>query len=274
MPDTAYDFLTNFFVQHLSFTPTSGQIADFEADLHLVSPFLMEAALIEVKNGSLKALLASDSRQWRSAIFKVYNRKVAEHAQLFPVFHTFETSLRSTVVVYLEKYYDHRRWWRRIYEELRRGNQATTVSDINNIFVSKDTAHAIGEIILAIDGNNFQKQLVGKFLNGYQFIEYCNLAHVGRLIEVHWSAFSPLFINNTTRLSLSDFKSHFSRVRDARNDIYHHKSVARTSNVISSAEKILDYLDCSLSFVCSKISESSPVPHSFGIPVQPRHRCW
>src|SRR4051812_38521994 len=110
MTDTSHEFLTKFFREHLPFTPTPGQVAHFEADLSLVSPFLMEAALIEVKNGTLGNVLAYSPNQWRPAIFGVYNRKVAEHAQLFPIFHCFETAFRSKTAVTLEKHYQHKRW--------------------------------------------------------------------------------------------------------------------------------------------------------------------
>lgn len=52
MPDTSYEFLVKFFENYLPFTPTPGQVAVFQNDLSLVSPYLMEAALVELKNGS------------------------------------------------------------------------------------------------------------------------------------------------------------------------------------------------------------------------------
>jgi hypothetical protein len=97
MPDTSHEFLTTFFTDHLPFTPTRGQIDTFERDLSLVSPYLMLASLEEVKAGTLGNVLVYRPNEWRGAIFSVYNRKVAEHAQLFPVFHSFETAFRSPI---------------------------------------------------------------------------------------------------------------------------------------------------------------------------------
>src|SRR5258708_10624124 len=96
MTDCSYEFLTKFFSDHLPFIPTEGQIADFQAHLALVSPFLMEASLIEVRAGTLGYVLVYRPIEWRASIFKVYNRTDAEHAQLFSIFHSFETALRST----------------------------------------------------------------------------------------------------------------------------------------------------------------------------------
>jgi hypothetical protein len=129
MPDTSYDSLIKFFVNYLPFTPTAGQVDDFTRDLSLVSPYLMEASLVEIKEGKLgrQPECAAD---WRPAVFKVYNRKVAEHAQLFGMFHSFETAFRSTVAVTLEQHYQHKRWWRPIYDELRLGNKARPVHEL------------------------------------------------------------------------------------------------------------------------------------------------
>jgi hypothetical protein len=101
VPDISYEFLTKFFTRYLPFTPTESQISDFQADLALVSPFLMEASLVEVTSGTLGHVLVYRPNEWRSAIFQVYHRKVAEHARLFPIFHSFETAFRSTIAIAL-----------------------------------------------------------------------------------------------------------------------------------------------------------------------------
>jgi hypothetical protein len=103
MLDACHRHLTDFFANYLPFTPTSRDIELFETDLRLVSPFIMKAALKEVASGV--ALRYRPISEWRKAIFKVYNRKVSEDAQLFPVFHSFETAFRSTVAVELEAFY-------------------------------------------------------------------------------------------------------------------------------------------------------------------------
>lgn len=273
MPDTSYEFLTEFFRNYLPFTPTPPQVDDFQKDLALVSPYLMEAALVEIKEGKLgkKPECAAD---WRPMVFQVYNRKVAEHAQLFGLFHTFETAFRSTVAVTLEQHYQHARWWRKIYDELRLGHKARTVKQIGTKTVSSDTAHSIGEIIFAIDGDRFQRNQVGDFVNGFQFVEACELGHIARLIEDHWDVFSPRFVRGRNRLSLAHFKIKFKAVREARNDVYHHKSVARMKDVVNHAEDLLDYLDFSLNFVCTKISGVSPTKLKFSFAIEPRHRSW
>ncbi|SIN83583.1 hypothetical protein SAMN05443247_00082 [Bradyrhizobium erythrophlei] len=273
MPDTTYEFLIKFFVNYLPFTPTSGQVDEFKSDLSLVSPYLMEASLVEVKNGTLGKNLAL-GKDWRPAIFQVYNRKVAEHAQLFPIFHSFETAFRSTLAVTLEDHYQIPAWWTIIYQRLREGKEARTITVINGKRIATDASHSIGEIIYAIDGDRFQRNLVSKCSNGFQFLECCELSHIARLIEDHWSLFAPKFVRGKNKLSLEHFKTKFRVVREARNDVYHHKSLAKMTDVVSHAEDLLDYLGFSLRFVFEKISDSVPQEPRFAFKIRAQHRTW
>jgi hypothetical protein len=273
MADTSYEFLIKFFENYLPFTPTPGQVDDFKRDLSLVSPYLMEASLVEVKNGALGKAL-SRGQDWRPAIFQIYNRKVAEHAQLFPVFHSFETAFRSTLAVALEDYYQLPKWWDIIYQRLRSGAEARTITIINGKKIATDASHSIGEIIYAIDGDRFQRNLVSSFSNGFQFLECCELSHVARLIEDHWFLFAPKFVRRKNKLSLEHFKTKFKLVREARNDVYHHKSVARMTDVVTHAEDLLDYLGFSLKFVYDKVSDAVPQELRFTVKIRADHRTW
>ncbi|HXW48602.1 MAG TPA: hypothetical protein VEK31_04080 [Xanthobacteraceae bacterium] len=210
---------------------------------------------------------------WRPLIFQIYNRKVAEHAQLFPIFHTFETAFRSTVAVTLEDHYHHARWWRGIYNQLRNGNSATSITQIGGVPIPSHAAHRIGQIMMAIDGDQWQRNIVSGLKNGYQFVEWCDLGHIRQLIEEHWRVFSPRFAQ-PKRLTLADFKAKFDRVREARNDVYHHKAVARLANVVATAEELLDYLNCSIDFVYHKITAATPTAPQFSFPIQHRHNTW
>lgn len=273
MPATATEFLTRFFVEDLPFTPTARQIDVFLSDLGLVSPYLMAGALKEVRAGIVGSILVYQPNDWRRLIFEIYNRKVAEHAQLFPIFHTFETAFRSMVAVTLEDHYRHSRWWRTIYQELRKGNKATSITQVSGVAMPRDAAHRIGQIILAID-DQFRRNIVPGLTNGYQFVECCDLSHIRQLIEEHWPVFSTKFTRAGKRLTFAAFISKFNRVRDARNDVYHHKAVARLTQVVSTAEELLDYLNCSIGFVHSKITAANPNELQFAVPVEPRHNAW
>ncbi|BAR58505.1 hypothetical protein NK6_5346 [Bradyrhizobium diazoefficiens] len=56
--------------------------------------------------------------------------------------------------------------------------------------------------------------------------------------------------------------------------MYHHKSIARMTDVVFNAEDLLDYLDFSLNFVCTKIGEATHTNLKFAVAVEIRHRTW
>ena len=88
------------------------------------------------------------------------------------------------------------------------------------------------------------------------------------------TVFAPRFVRGGIHLSLDHFKTKFRAVREARNDVYHHKSVARMTDVVFHAEDLLDYLDFSLDFVCNKITDVPPTKLRFAVLVEARHRTW
>ena len=275
MLGTATEFLTRFFVEDLPFTPTARQIDVFLSDLGLVNPHLMAGALKEVRAGIVGSVLVYQPNDWRRLIFQIYNRKVAEHAQLYPIFHTFETSFRSTVAVTLEDHYRHPRWWAGIYQQLRKGNPATTISQVSGVPMPKHAAHRIGQILIAIDGDQFRRNIVAGLKNGYEFAERCDLRQIRQLIVEHWKpVFEDQFVRPQKRLTQADFRAKFDRVLEARNDVYHHKPVARLNNVVATAEELLDYLDCSIDFVYQKIKDATPKSPHFSVQIEPRHNTY
>jgi hypothetical protein len=174
MSVTSQEFLVKFFKKYLPFTPVTEQVEVFKADLSLVSPYLMEAALVEIKEG-IQGKKPESATDWRPAVFKIYNRKIAEHAQLFGLFHSFETAFRSTVAVTLEQYFQEKRWWRPVYDAMKANRRIRTVRRIGTVTISGNKANTIAEIIRAVDGDQLQRDLVGHFGNGYQLLEECDL---------------------------------------------------------------------------------------------------
>jgi hypothetical protein len=272
MPAASFRVLSQFFQEHLHFTPTPGQVELLESDLALVSPDLMEAALKEVSESH--ALAARHVKEFRGIIFRVYNRKVAEHQQLFSIFHTFETAFRSTVSVNLEAYYGRPDWWAVIYHALRKGASTRTVPRIGCRSLPKDTAHLIGEIIYYIDGEALQRNRIPKLPDGYALTQHCKLSHIGKLVTEHWCVFQAQFVHGARKLTLTDFRDKFRRVCDARNEVYHHRSFNGMTKAVLSAEELLDRLDYSLGFVYQKIASARVLAPKFAIAIETRHHAW
>jgi hypothetical protein len=84
-------------------------------------------------------------------------------------------------------------------------------------------------------------------------------------VTEHWSIFAPLYFQGRRPMTRKEFSAKFLNVREARNDIYHHKSLARMNNVVFSAEELLDRIGCSLSFSYEKITGAAVSPPNFRI---------
>jgi hypothetical protein len=271
MSDACNRYLTDFFTNYLPFTPTSRDVEMLKRDLQLVSPFIMRAALKEVK-ATQPALRCRPISDWREAIFRVYNRKVAEHAQLFPVFHSFETAFRSTVAVDLEDFYKQNDWWTPVKNDLVATDAPRSQIHIHGRQISSDITFLITKIITDIELKS--KIDVRALADGYEFLEYCSLNHVKDLILNHWHIFGGRFRRGKLLMSQKDFSARFYRVINARNEIYHHKSVAGLKHVVSTAEELLDNLNYSLGFATHKIASSTPKALTFNISVGKRHNTW
>jgi hypothetical protein len=269
MLDACHRHLTDFFANYLPFTPTSRDIELFETDLRLVSPFIMKAALKEVASGT--ALRYRPISEWRKAIFKVYNRKVSEHAQLFPVFHSFETAFRSTVAVELEAFYQQSDWWMPVKKEMILSESSREEIQIHGRHIPRETVSLIKKLIGDIEYKD--KIDVSTIADGYELLQLCSLNHIRELVIDHWSLFAARFIRRQ-QMSQKDFSAKFYRIMNARNDIYHHKSVAHLSNVVSTAEELLDSLNFSLRFATLEFATSTPKALQFKNPVLKRHNTW
>ena len=262
---STFNYISDFFQNHLHFTPTAAQIETFERDIALVSPKLLAASLHELS--ATKKLVGQAPDKQRALIFDVYNRKVAEHASLFPILHTFEVAFRSTTAVTLEDHYGIMDWWmpvrRWVVDE---GRPIQSLQFIGNqSSIANDTLDTIHQVTKKIAENT----AISSLTDGFMFVECCTMTQMRDLITNHWPVFSMKF---PTSLTKDAFQKKFDAVNRARNDIYHHKSVARTTKVVEVAEELLDYLDCSLSFIYGKISKAKVSAPPFKRKMESRHR--
>jgi hypothetical protein len=258
MPEASLRVLKEFFVNHLNFTPTAGDILLFERDLAVVSPSLMRASLAEIRN--TQPMQSGRARDWREAIYRVYNRKVAEHAQLFPLFHSFETAFRSVTAVTLENHYQQPKWWAPFEVALKTGAHAKTITKIGAIGISTDVAVAMTYMV---DDLIRKKVSLTALTNGYELLTETDLSRVGALIFHHWPIFKPFFVRKSVPLSRAHFMTKFDRVRDARNSVYHHKSFAGFTDCYQSAEDLMAYLSFPLERIHAKIAAAKCAPPAY-----------
>ncbi|WP_207184161.1 hypothetical protein [Methylobacterium indicum] len=232
-------------MNHLHFTPTRADTDRFEADLSVVSPSLMKASLKELSNGTR---MPAGGKGWRTAMYEVYNRKVAEHAQLFPVFHCFETAFRSYTAVNLEDFYGIRQWWSQSYREITTGSPVVTIGVIKSVpSLYKRSIKITTENLM----NNYD---VMSFSDGYEFLENADLYDVQRLIIEHWPIFKKNFKIRGQPISSNVFRDKFNIIRTARNSVYHHKSFGGMKQVYEYSDELLRCINFPLSSVHKRIA--------------------
>ncbi len=268
--------LKALFVRGLKFTPTPAQLAAFEGDLRrLNAAYWKEAVLSVVRSKQISGRI-SNPATLRAAVNAIYGRKIAEASNLGVLLGTFECAFRSTVAVGMEDYFGMRFWWLGIENAMRNGNDATSITRIGTRPISRDLANVIGDILSYIDGDR-NGNLVGRTLrtikNGYELLGHTTLSQLQRLIENQWALFNPMYFGRPGRPNLTKgkFTPKFKRVRDARNDIFHHRPVAKKSEIVSLAEELMDYIDVSASQMVGNIAASTPGAFAFSRAVEKRH---
>lgn len=248
MPAASHRVLQDLFENHLHFTPTVSDIAQFETDLAVVSPSLMKDSLIELSVGRSQVPIGRGA--WRTAIYAVYNRKVAEHAQLFPAFHCFETAFRSTVAVTLEEHYRIPRWWGPSTTEHRGGAIASTIGVVQS--VPRLRLRAI--LLLVTDLTEKSRLDVTAFQDGYQLLGHSTLGQIRRLVDTHWTLFKDRFVVRGQPMAPTAFHIKFDRVEKGRNAVYHHRSLEGMADVYEAARELLECIGFDLPTVHGKIA--------------------
>ena len=265
-------FLRKLFAEHLNFTPTPSQILSFEKDLTRVSPSLMQASILEVKNSG--AMTRVPPREARAAIFGVYNRKLAEQSRMFPVFHIFETSFRSLLAVELEAEYGGvPDWWRPVELSLRQNIPPVPLVRVSGKAMSQDGHKALVSLIKSIMERRGGSNTLSNAKDGYDLFAIAYLQHIQSLAIEHWGAITRSFrtsVRGKPPVTKTQFNDYFAKIRDVRNEVYHHNSTSDMNRVVAIIEDMLDRVDINLAFSLRQVTASTP--RAFTLTVLPEHR--
>jgi hypothetical protein len=187
---------------------------------------------------------------------------VAEHSQLFPVFHSLETAFRSTTAVVLEERYKTSDWWAPSKKAVTSSAGPQSVRAINGVPITKNIAATIGYMVSDLIS---KKVDFTKLNSGYELLEETDLYHIERLIHDHWPSFRSIFVREDKLLGVIKFVEQFKWLREARNAVYHHQSFTNLARAYQSAEDMLAYLDFPLPRVHQRIHYSvcPPPPYKW-----------
>jgi hypothetical protein len=214
----------------------------------------MKAALVELSQGKSKLPIGTGA--WRDAIYRVYNRKVAEQAQMFPVFHCFETAFRSRIAVSLEEHYKSPQWWGVFAERIASGGDG---KDVTRVGVIEDVPNTRLRSIRLMVSDMMDKSIdVSSYQDGYGLLENSTMGQIHRLLFREYFKIGLLYIKK------DDILDKFEIVRSARNSVYHHQSFSGMRAATETAAELLDYIGFSLPKVHKLIATSTCAqPHYF-----------
>ncbi|MBD3798662.1 Abi family protein [Sulfuricurvum sp.] len=167
-------------------------------------------------------------------LLSVYNKNIREHQVMFLLFSIFENAMRSKAAITLSTSYSSRHsddWWK----------------DISSM--NKDMIKPIGEALIKLHKNIPN-------INTYDIFDTFTLGHLQSIYTNHWSLFQHFFTRKIYKghslptIDRENFKTKFENIRDARNDISHHKPINYSrrgrSDLIKDCEVLLSNLDFNL----------------------------
>ncbi|MBB3810578.1 hypothetical protein [Pseudochelatococcus contaminans] len=260
--------LTALFAYGLGVQPTRAQIELFEADLSRSSLELIYDSLREIRGSGIRGQTGLDLR---SVVFAVYARKLAEISRLFPIFFVFESSFRAFVAGRLAAIYGADDWWRPIDRAVRNSSDPLLLRTLNGQPVARSTLRTVSRVLCSVRDAGAPSPNTG-----YDVISSGTMATVGSLIEQHWGDMIDSFHSGHMyrphgRLTKTEFGELFKRVRLARNEAYHHRSVPAQARVVEIAEELLDFLDVHLEHSCRNVNAARLTPLRFKVQKEPRH---
>lgn len=168
-------------------------------------------------------------------VMSIYNKRIKTHHVLFLMIHIFETALRSKMAIVLSNNYSLDKdlcdnWFR---------NQQ------NQWLVSK------AERAKQVQKSNLDFNTA----TSYEILDLFTFGDLEKIIENHWADFKPIFADvkkyKNQNLPCYGTREHFlntlSRIRKARNDIFHNRpSKIKPKSIITNIEILLLRLNFNL----------------------------
>jgi hypothetical protein len=244
---------------------TSAQRQRFWSDLSRSNLDVMSAALRQAEAAAKRA--NRPPTDVRLAVLAQYERIAGSMSQLFPVFFIFESAWRSYVAVALKAIYGSDDWWHGVRDAVAGGSDTSPITVLGGRQASTELVRTVTHVLTGVRG-------CGGLETTYELVEESSLGHLGKLIEGHWGSIAA-GLNGATPAgppTWSRFEPLWRRVRQARNDAYHHRVVSDRTKVVAAAEQLLDLLDVHLGSRWSGVTGVTLNPPAFALPMQARHQ--
>lgn len=256
--------LLTIFHMRLGRVQSSLEVERFTADLYRSNHALMRTALFSVHAIATKA---GAPRSARAAVQAAYDRQLAEIAQMFPVFFIFESAFRAFVAARLAAVYGNDLWWDPVRVAVQTGADPLEIVSLGGRSAKRDVVDTLTHLLRSL-----KLRALPDLRGTYDLLEVGTLAHVGRMISGHWADIAPaLRSGGALSLTSANFADQFNKVRNARNDAYHHRPVPERLKVVAAAERLLDLLDVHLGKRLKDLRSMAPEDLPSLIAAEPRH---
>lgn len=185
------------------------------------------------------------------ALFSIYNKLIKEHQIMFLLFNIFENALRSKAAILITENFSSINsddWWKDI-SKLDKDLLAPIQSAITQL-------HKNGVLISTIDT--------------FDIFDTFSFGQLEHIYTNYWGILKYIFDATTFNghslpsLTQKQFKERISRIRNARNDIAHHKPIHYTGNtnrrsLINDVELLLSYMKFNLKDALSNIDSQQDI---------------
>jgi hypothetical protein len=244
--------------------PSKLQLDIFKTDLARLNLDVMSAALKQAE--AVVQATKRPPRDVRLAVLAQYDRVLASIGQLFPVFFIFESAWRSYAAARLSLIYGRDDWWHGVRDAVAQKKDPRTVTRLGTLPARTEVLVIVSRILAPI-------QAPGGLSSTYDLMAEATLGQVERLIGRHWTDMSSPFSSPAGSVAMTSgrFEALFAKVRRARNDAYHHRTVSDRAGTVSAAEQLLDLLDLHLGDRVAAVSATQLPSLAFRTVKEPRH---
>lgn len=253
-----------FFRTRFGRMPTKLQLDIFRADLARLNLDIMSAALKQAE--AVVQSTKRPPRDVRLAVLAQYEWIVASIGQLFPVFFIFESAWRSYSAARLSLIYGGDHWWHDVRDAIAQKRDPLLVTKLGGFHAKREVVILVSRILAPVPSP-------ATLTTTYDLMAESTLAHVEKLIGRHWTDMASPF-SGPARLNvptLGRFEALFTKVRRARNDAYHHRTVSDRAGVVSAVEQLLDLLDLHLGDRVASLGAVQLPALSFKLTKEARH---
>lgn len=264
---------------YLSYTPTYAETEQLRTDLRTMNHTLIRDAILECQK-SKKVPAGAPRGEKRRAMHAVYIRKVKELASLYPFLFSVENALRSFAAEVYTSKFNSAFWWReflpanpdnKAHTKKNRADFVTEVSDgapkkrvsgqlVNITFVD--------EVLYSINKAMSPTQLKSLYDGAVSCeIFYQNLTFRALCGIIH----SDFTLCPVGELKKKEFQDHASKLRVARNEIFHGNPIKDRKVVYTASERILDNVSIHLGDLDEALRMTSYARFKSSVPRAARH---